>query len=101
MSYNAFLVSIENNVAHLRINRPDKANAMNEDFWKEIPLIFNELEENNEVRVIVLSGEGKHFSSGIDLSMLMKMNQINEEETCKGRVGERLKKFILSLHSEI
>ena len=41
MTYNAFLVSIENNVAHLRINRPDKANAMNEDFWKEIPLIFN------------------------------------------------------------
>ena len=101
MSYNAFLVSIENNVAHLRLNRPDKANAMNEDFWKEIPLIFNELEENNEVRVIILSGEGKHFSSGIDLSMLMKMNQINEEETCKGRVGERLKKFVLGLQSAI
>ncbi len=101
MSYNAFLVSVENNVAHVRLNRPDKANAMNEDFWKEITLIFKVLDEDNEVRVIVLSGEGKHFSSGIDLSILMKMNQINEDETCKGRVGERLKKFVLGLQDAI
>ena len=40
---------------------------MNADFWREIVEIFRWADETDEVRVVVISGAGKHFSAGIDL----------------------------------
>ncbi|MEX5572161.1 crotonase/enoyl-CoA hydratase family protein [Pseudomonas lijiangensis] len=68
--YQTFLVELTDHIAHVQINRPDKVNAMNAAFWTEIIEIFQWVEENDEVRVVVLSGAGKHFSSGIDLALL-------------------------------
>ena len=65
--YNAFRVELADKIAHVQINRPDKINAMNQDFWREIIEIFRWVDDTDEVRVVVLSGAGKHFSSGIDL----------------------------------
>ncbi|ETD46518.1 DUF3164 family protein [Pseudomonas aeruginosa] len=68
--YNAFRVELADKIAHVQINRPDKINAMNQDFWREIIEIFRWVDDTDEVRVVVLSGAGKHFSSGIDLMLL-------------------------------
>lgn len=68
--YQAFIVQLHEQVAHVQINRPDKANAMNAAFWHEIIDIFRWVDEHDEVRVVVLSGAGKHFSAGIDLALL-------------------------------
>ena len=70
MGYNCFEVSIENNIAHIVMNRPEKRNAMNQDFWAELPLIIRDIDDNAKARVIVLSSTGPTFSAGIDLSML-------------------------------
>ena len=37
MSYECFDVTIENQIAHLVLNRPDKRNSMNPAFWRELP----------------------------------------------------------------
>lgn len=63
-----FDVNIENGIAHISMNRPDKMNSMIRVFWKELPDIIKEIDKNSEARVIVLSGQGKHFSAGMDLS---------------------------------
>ena len=68
--YQAFVVELSGNVAHVQINRPEKINAMNAAFWTEIIDIFQWVDETDAVRAVVLSGAGKHFSSGIDLMML-------------------------------
>lgn len=68
--YKAFCVELKDKIAHVQINRPDKLNAMNADFWTEIIDVFRWADETDEVRVVVLSGAGKHFSAGIDLAML-------------------------------
>ena len=68
--YKAFRVELADKIAHVQINRPDKINAMNADFWREIIEIFQWVDDNDAVRVVVLSGAGKHFSSGIDLTLL-------------------------------
>ena len=68
--YSAFSVELADNIAHVQINRPEKINAMNAAFWSEIVEIFQWIDDTDEVRVVVLSGNGKHFSSGIDLMML-------------------------------
>jgi enoyl-CoA hydratase len=98
--YQTILIDVEAHVAHLRINRPDKANSMNELFWEEFPKAMAELDENTAVRAIVISGEGKHFSSGIDVSMLMGMKQIMTSGDI-GRAAEKLKKFILRLQNSL
>ena len=77
--YKAFNVVLADKVAHVVINRPEKINAMSADFWSEIIDIFRWVDNTDEVRVVVLSGAGKHFSSGIDLMMLAQL-QLQEDQ---------------------
>lgn len=94
MNYKNFLVDIENNVAYMRFNNPQKANAMDSVFWDETQILMRELDDNPEVRVVVLSGEGKHFSSGIDLSSLMELQQKLKTIPDEGRQKEYVRRHI-------
>ncbi|MEM2023088.1 MAG: enoyl-CoA hydratase-related protein, partial [Archaeoglobaceae archaeon] len=57
------------NIGVLRLNRPRRANALNMTFLKEIDNALTVLEEDDEVRVVVVIGEGKNFCAGADISM--------------------------------
>ncbi|HOP18473.1 MAG TPA: crotonase/enoyl-CoA hydratase family protein [Parvularculaceae bacterium] len=72
MAYTCFTVDIADHIAHIRFNRPDKANSMIPEFWRELPEAVNDISDNAWARVIVLSSEGKHFSSGMDISVFMQ-----------------------------
>jgi len=69
MSYKCFDVSIENNIAHIVMSRPEKRNAMIKEFWTELPEIIRDIDNNSKARVIVLSSTGPVFSAGIDVGM--------------------------------
>ncbi|XP_042869939.1 delta(3,5)-Delta(2,4)-dienoyl-CoA isomerase, mitochondrial-like isoform X2 [Penaeus japonicus] len=58
----------QENVYHVQLNRPDKLNAMNNTMWREIGQCFDKLGEDSDCRAIVLSGNGRLFTSGLDLS---------------------------------
>ena len=96
MTYTSFKVDIEEYVAHVRFNRPDKSNALHREAWNEMKQIFSELDQSKEVRSIVLSGEGKHFCAGIDLSLLFSISQY-EDISCEARKREELRKTIYYL----
>ena len=98
--YKTFLVNVVDHIAYVRLNRPDKANALNATAWQEMLQIFTALDDEPDVRVIILSGEGKHFCSGIDLSMLLTLRP-NSEERCEARTRERIRRFILDLQAPI
>ncbi|WP_068279395.1 crotonase/enoyl-CoA hydratase family protein [Aldersonia kunmingensis] len=68
--WNAFTVETKDNVAQVTLIGPGKGNAMGPDFWRELPLIFAELDSDPEVRAIVLAGSGKNFSYGLDLQAM-------------------------------
>ncbi len=55
-------------VGWLRLNRPDKLNAMNAQLWAELAELGPELRDDPDLRAVVVIGEGRAFSSGIDLS---------------------------------
>ncbi|SDU94041.1 crotonase/enoyl-CoA hydratase family protein [Pseudomonas mucidolens] len=95
--YQAFVVELHGNVAHVQINRPEKINAMNAAFWSEIIDIFQWIEDTDAVRAVVLSGAGKHFSSGIDLMMLASV--ANEFGQDVGRNARLLRRKILQLQA--
>ncbi|WP_119152886.1 crotonase/enoyl-CoA hydratase family protein [Caldimonas tepidiphila] len=61
-------LSFDGPVAHLRLNRPAKRNALNDPLVAAIHTAFINLPA--EVRVVVISGEGEHFCAGLDLSEL-------------------------------
>ena len=69
MGYECFEVSADNGVAHLRMNRPERRNAMTVEFWRELPQIVRELDARGDVRALVLSSTGPHFTAGMDLSV--------------------------------
>ena len=69
MAYECFDLNVTEGIAHIRFNRPEKANSMIPAFWTELPAVVNELSRDAACRVIVLSAEGRHFSSGMDISV--------------------------------
>ena len=71
MTYACFAVSLENHIAHLRLNRPEKANSMIPEFWREFPDAIDRISTDGAARVIVISSEGKHFTAGMDISVFM------------------------------
>lgn len=64
-----FAVTIEDRIAHIVLSRPAKANSMTPDFWSDLPAIVQDINQNARARAIVISSTGKHFSSGMDLSV--------------------------------
>jgi len=71
MTYACFTVEIADHIAHIRFNRPDKANSMTMEFWKELPEAVDRISNYAQARVIVISSEGKHFTAGMDISVFM------------------------------
>ena len=73
MEYKYFTINIEDNIAFFTINRPEVRNAMNDDCWKELGMFIETAEEDDDIKVIVISGAGeKAFISGADISVLQK-----------------------------
>ncbi|MFY0592362.1 crotonase/enoyl-CoA hydratase family protein [Roseivirga sp.] len=100
MSYQHFKVEIADKVAQVKFNRPDKANALHIEAWVEMQKIFESLSTDETVRVIVLTGEGKHFCAGIDLELLMSVNSF-KAIGCSAKRSEKIRNFILELQDTI
>ncbi|HEX5094518.1 MAG TPA: enoyl-CoA hydratase-related protein, partial [Acidimicrobiia bacterium] len=58
-------------VATITLARPDAANAQNSQMIDELDAAFDRADADDDVRVVVLAGEGKHFSAGHDLKELL------------------------------
>jgi enoyl-CoA hydratase len=63
-----FTIETRGAVAHLRFNRPQAANSMTPAFWRLFPEAVRALDEAGHTRALVISGEGRHFCSGMDIS---------------------------------
>ncbi len=76
MTYNTLLIEIENQIATVTINRPDKLNALNAEVISELSNAIDALTSNNEVRSILLTGAGnKAFVAGADISEFATMDK--------------------------
>lgn len=62
----SFLSKVENGVATLTLNRPDKLNALTFEVYEELRATFDAIEHEPEIRAVVLTGEGRAFCSGGD-----------------------------------
>jgi enoyl-CoA hydratase len=67
MELETVLYSVEGGIGRITMNRPDKRNALNHQLLDDLDAAFSAAEEDPEVRVIVLAGNGPSFSAGYDL----------------------------------
>ena len=100
MQYETLQISISGHIAEIAINRPDKANCLTETAFRELKSVMEEMDENDEVRVVILHGNGKHFCAGIDLELLLSIGE-KTKEACEGRKREKLRKLVLELQAPI
>ena len=81
--------SKDEGVCVVKINRPTKLNAMNIDVAKEIITIFQQLDKDDSVKVIVLTGEGdKAFSAGADIEYMSKISA--DESEIYAKLGQEV-----------
>ena len=66
------LISIDDHVAHVTLNRPEKLNAVSLDMFDALGDAAQELAANSSIRAVVLSGAGKNFCAGIDVEIFQK-----------------------------
>lgn len=66
-------VKYENHIADVRFNRPDKRNAITGEMLQALRNVALEIAANRSVYAVVLSGEGGHFSAGIDTEYMLQM----------------------------
>jgi len=65
--WECFLWEQKGTVAHVVLNRPEKRNSMTLRFFQELKAVFEQADGEDDVRVVLLSGEGKSFTAGLDL----------------------------------
>ena len=83
MSKNKFetiLFKVEKSVARITLNRPEVHNAFNDKMIEELGSIFDEIEKERGIRVVVVTGEGKSFCAGADLNWMRRVKDYSYED---------------------
>jgi enoyl-CoA hydratase len=100
MTYECFDVEVAGGVAHVRLDRPDELNTLVPAFWRELPELTAALDRSGEVRVVVLSSTGRHFSAGMDLDVLAgELTASAAGDGSRGRA--RLRDLVLVLQAAV
>jgi enoyl-CoA hydratase/carnithine racemase len=73
-------IDIQNGVADVRLNRPEKYNALSSDMFKAIVAAGEQLAEAKEVRAVVLSGNGRGFCAGLDMDTFAGMTDTDDAQ---------------------
>lgn len=80
---------ISDGVCLVTINRPDKLNAMNIDVANELIATFNDINTNDEIKCVILTGSGdRAFSAGADISYMSKITA--DESVVYAKLGQKV-----------
>ncbi len=64
-----FTLTTQSHITHLRLTRPEAANALRLPFWADLPAAIQTLDREAHTRALVISAEGRHFCAGMDVSV--------------------------------
>lgn len=80
MEQSKILVSVQNHTAILTINNPEQLNSLNTYILKELESAIEKIKEDNNIRVLIITGEGKSFVAGADISEMSDFDIIKGRE---------------------
>ena len=81
-----FELNIDQHIAHLVLNRPDRLNALDMTVWRELDEVLQQLHQTNQARVLVISSTGKHFSAGMSLEAFGESVSM-DDQSAEGRAA--------------
>ena len=67
MELTTFDYAVDGAIARVTLNRPQALNTMNKAFWTEIITVFQAIDADPAIRVVILASTGRHFTAGLDL----------------------------------
>jgi len=88
MEYEILKLAIEKNIGIIIISRPKAMNALNTAFFAEMNSMLDELSENEDIRALIITGEGKAFVAGADIAEMSGMN--SEQGTEFSKIGQNV-----------
>ena len=91
-------LDIDDKVATVMLNRPDRANAMNASMWIDLQKCFEWLNLEPAIRAIILIGSGKNFCSGLDLDMFQNLHEGSSDPA---RIAEAFRLRALELQRNL
>lgn len=77
MAYDTLIVDVDDHVATIKLNRPDALNAINEQLLGELVRAVQAAEQNDKVRVIILTGSEKAFAAGADVKEMSEKSFVD------------------------
>ena len=84
--FETFDLTIENDIAHICLNRPEKRNSMIPSFWEDLPTAVRDIDDNAKARVIVISASGPVFTAGMDLNAFTHKDHSSADEAKRARI---------------
>ena len=76
MKYEKLIIVKQGHICIIRINNPDSLNALNSAILNELDIAFTEISHDNELYCVIITGEGRAFVAGADISQMKTMNAI-------------------------
>src|SRR3990167_3643927 len=79
-SQSPILVSYEDEISIITLNRPEKRNALDGTLLQAWQAILEDIASNKKIRVVILKGNGAHFCAGADIAAMQKIAKCSEDE---------------------
>ena len=76
MVYTKLIVKKQDNICTVKINNPEALNALNSTILKELDAAFTAIGEDDDIDVVILTGEGRSFVAGADISQMSTLNAV-------------------------
>ncbi len=97
--YKNIIIEKKDRIGVLKVNRPEKLNAVDIETILEIESAMQKFNQEKEILVIIITGEGKSFVSGSDISKLVQMDSLKAREY--SQIGQRVLSFIENMEKPV
>ncbi|MCD5414993.1 MAG: short-chain-enoyl-CoA hydratase [Clostridiales bacterium] len=80
MEYKNLVFEKQENIATITMDRPKALNALNKETLDELSILLDEIKKDKEIQVLIITGNGKAFVAGADITEMMNMTAIEGQE---------------------
>ena len=102
-SFKGFEFDVKDGIATVRLNRPDKLNALTSESYAELGRMTFEVREDDNVKAIIITGTGKGFCAGGDVQEIMEplVDADSDELIAFNRMAGRVTKGLLGMRKPV